>query len=414
MLRRVTAALCGQEISMISRYAKDNLLIGTGHFLSHFYQLCLPTLFVVLQRQFNITFAELGLAVVLMTGTSAVLQTPIGFLVDRYGARPFLIGGALIMSLAISAMAFATAFWQILALALISGIGNAVFHPCDYAILAGSIPAERMGRSFALHSFTGNVGFALAPPIVAALSSVMDWRGVLLVVGGLGLPVVAAVILQSSILHDQTRKKEAVSSMPVRELLLHPTLLLFFLFYFLGAMASGGVLAWLITVLHQVKGLDLAAASAALTAYMIGSSGGVLLGGWVADKSDRYLAIFVAGLTTFSAITILAVDLVPMTGSVAIGLMLASGVGLGASRTPRDVMLKDAAPPGQIGKVFGFVSTGLPLGSAVTPVPFGFLIDHGHAELVLVLAAGFLLASILCMGSAKASASRDPMPTAAE
>ena len=399
---------------MISRYARVNLLIGTGHFLSHFYQLCLPTLFVVLQRQFNISFAELGLAVVLMTGTSAVLQTPIGFLVDRYGARLFLIGGALIMSLAISAMAFATAFWQILALALISGVGNAVFHPCDYAILAGSIPPERMGRSFALHSFTGNVGFALAPPIVAALSSVMDWRGVLLVVGGLGLPVVAAVILQSNILHDQIRAKEAVRSMPARELLLHPTLLLFFLFYFLGAMASGGVLAWLITVLHEVKGIDLAVASAALTAYMVGNSAGVLLGGWVADRSDRYLAIFVAGLTTFSAVTILAVDLLPMGGRAAIGLMLASGIGLGASRTPRDVMLKDAAPPGQIGKVFGFVSTGLPLGSAVTPVPFGFLIDHGHAELVLVLAAGFLLASILCMGSAKASASRGPMPTAAE
>ena len=399
---------------MISRYARVNLLIGTGHFLSHFYQLCLPTLFVVLQRQFNISFAELGLAVVLMTGTSAVLQTPIGFLVDRYGARLFLIGGALIMSLAISAMAFATAFWQILALALISGVGNAVFHPCDYAILAGSIPPERMGRSFALHSFTGNVGFALAPPIVAALSSVMDWRGVLLVVGGLGLPVVAAVILQSNILHDQTRAKEAVRSMPARELLLHPTLLLFFLFYFLGAMASGGVLAWLITVLHEVKGIDLAVASAALTAYMVGNSAGVLLGGWVADRSDRYLAIFVAGLTTFSAVTILAVDLLPMGGRATIGLMLASGIGLGASRTPRDVMLKDAAPPGQIGKVFGFVSTGLPLGSAVTPVPFGFLIDHGHAELVLVLAAGFLLASILCMGSAKASASRGPMPTAAE
>lgn len=396
---------------MISRYARVNLLIGTGHFLSHFYQLCLPTLFVVLQRQFSISFAELGFAVVLMTGTSAVLQTPIGFLVDRYGARLFLIGGALIMSLAISAMAFATAFWQILALALISGVGNAVFHPCDYAILAGSIPPERMGRSFALHSFTGNVGFALAPPIVAALSSVLDWRGVLLVVGGLGLPVVAAVILQSNILHDQTQKKESVRSMPVRELLLHPTLLLFFLFYLLGAMASGGVLAWLITVLHEVKGLDLAIASAALTAYMVGNSAGVLLGGWVADRSDRYLAIFVAGLTTFSAVTILTVDLIPMGGSVAIGLMLASGIGLGASRTPRDVMLKDAAPPGQIGKVFGFVSTGLPLGSAVTPVPFGFLIDHGYAELVLVLAAGFLLASILCMGSAKASASRDLMPT---
>jgi hypothetical protein len=34
-------------------------------------------------------------------------------------------------------------------------------------------------------------------------------------------------------------------------------------------------------------------------------------------------------------------------------------------------MLKDAAPLGQVGKVFGFVSAGLPLGSAA-PVPFSF------------------------------------------
>jgi MFS family permease len=187
---------CGavQGGSMIGRDARINLLISTGHFLSHFYQLCLPPLFLVWQRQFDISFAELGLSVVLMTGTAAVLQTPVGFLVDRYGARPFLIGGALVMSLAIALMGFATAFWQILALALISGIGNAVFHPCDYAILAGSIRKERMGRSFALHGFSGSIGFALAPPTITALLSVMDWRGVLLVVGGLGLPVVAALI----------------------------------------------------------------------------------------------------------------------------------------------------------------------------------------------------------------------------
>ena len=114
---------------MVGRDARINLLISTGHFLSHFYQLCLPPLFLVWQRQFDISFAELGLSVVLMTGTAAVLQTPVGFLVDRYGAPPFLIGGALVMSIAIALMAFASAFWQILALALISGIGNSVFHP---------------------------------------------------------------------------------------------------------------------------------------------------------------------------------------------------------------------------------------------------------------------------------------------
>jgi len=67
-------------------------------------------------------------------------------------------------------------------------------------------------------------------------------------------------------------------------------------------------------------------------------------------------------------------------------------------------MVKDAAPPGQIGKVFGFVSAGLPLGSAVTPVPFGMLIDRGHPELVLVLVAVVLLLSLFCGGSARVSA----------
>src|SRR3984893_11889205 len=99
---------------MISRDARVNSLIGTGHFLSHYYQLCLPPLFLVWQRQFDVNFAELGLTVVLMMGAAAVLQTPLGFLIDRHGARPFLIGGALLMSLAIAVMAFATAFWQIL------------------------------------------------------------------------------------------------------------------------------------------------------------------------------------------------------------------------------------------------------------------------------------------------------------
>jgi hypothetical protein len=76
---------------------------------------------------------------------------------------------------------------------------------------------------------------------------------------------------------------------------------------------------------------------------------------------------------------------------------------MGASRTPRDVMLKDACPPGQIGKVFGFVSSGLPLGGAITPVPLGFLIDMGYPVLVLPVVAALLGLSLLCAGSARAS-----------
>ena len=66
-------------------------------------------------------------------------------------------------------MSLATAFWQIQLLAVLSGIGNSVIHPADYAILSGSIDKDRIGRSFAVHTFSGNVGFALGAPVTAFL-----------------------------------------------------------------------------------------------------------------------------------------------------------------------------------------------------------------------------------------------------
>ncbi len=389
---------------MLSRDARANLLIGTGHFLSHFYQLCLPPLFLVWQRQFDVSFADLGLAPVVMSTMAALLQTPYGFVIDRFGARRFLIANTVAMSLAVALMACATAYWQIVLLATISGTANAVYHPADYSILTGSISKERLGRSFAIHTFAGNAGMALAPPVVAVLMLIVGWRGTLLIVGLLGLPVAAAILWQSNILHDQSRGAEKGGALSVRGLLLDRTLVLFFLFYLLGSMAGGGVQAWLITILHQVKGIDLALASTALTAHMVGASGGVLLGGWTVDRFRSHVGIAVAALTAFSAALIVLLGLMPVTGMVAAVLMFLSGAALGLSRTPRDIMLTEAAPPGDIGKVFGFVSAGLPLGAALTPVPFGYLMDHGGGDWVLIAIALILTASILCIGSARASA----------
>jgi FSR family fosmidomycin resistance protein-like MFS transporter len=396
----------------LSRTARVNVLIGNGHFLSHFYVLCLPPMFLAWQSAFHVSFAELGMTIMLMSGTTAILQTPVGFLVDRHGARPFLIGGTLLMSLSLAAMGLATQFWQILALATLSGIGNSVIHPADYAILSGSVDKDRMGRSFALHTFSGNLGFSAGPPVAAFLMAFIGWRGTLLTVGLLGVPVVVSIVLQSRILRDQIRETvhAGAARMSGRDLLTNRTMILFFLFFMLGAMAGGGVQSWLVTVLHTTKGIDLAVAATALTAYMLGSTTGVLFGGWFADTFKQHVLPFVTGLTILSALLMVGIDGLNLPIAAIVAMTFLSGLALGASRTPRDVMVKDAAPPGQIGKVFGFVSSGLPLGAAVTPVPFGILIDKGHPELVLVLVAVILLLSLFCAGSARVSASRTEVP----
>jgi MFS family permease len=379
-------------------------VIGLGHFLSHFYILALPPLFLVWREEFQVSFAALGAAVALMSAVTAILQTPVGFLVDRYGARGFLVGGNLLMALSISAMAFAPSFEWILLLAALSGVGNSVIHPADYAVLAGSIDKSRMGRAFSWHTMTGNLGFAVAPPVVAAMLLVMGWREALFILGLLGVPVVALILWQSRILSDQPRAKQReAGALSGRQLLFSRPILLFFGFFLLSAMAGTATQAFLIPVLGLLWGVPLAIASMALTGYMAGATGGTLIGGWYVDRYKRHLA-FVAVLSVFSAGCMLLVGAVPLGPVLTLVVPFLAGLALGASRTPRDVMLKDASPPGEVGKVFGFVSSGLPLGGAITPIPFGFLLDVGMAWLVLPVIAVLILASLLCAGWAQSEA----------
>ena len=68
-------------------------LIGVAHSLSHFFQLALPPLFPLLRAEFDVSWTLLGLLVGVFYGASGVTQFAAGFAVDRFGARPVLLGG---------------------------------------------------------------------------------------------------------------------------------------------------------------------------------------------------------------------------------------------------------------------------------------------------------------------------------
>lgn len=74
-------------------------------------------------------------------------------------------------------------------------------------------------------------------------------------------------------------------------------------------------------------------------------------------------------------------------------VMSAAGFANGIIFPSRDMIVREATPPGQFGKVFGFVTTGFNIGGMVTPLVFGALLDHGLPRWVfLFVAAGTLLA----------------------
>ena len=79
-------------------------LIGVGHFLSHFYILCIPPMLPLLAREFDVGFAMLGAAIAGYACLGGILQATVGSLIDRFGARQVLAAGLGLNAAAIAAM----------------------------------------------------------------------------------------------------------------------------------------------------------------------------------------------------------------------------------------------------------------------------------------------------------------------
>ena len=376
-------------------------LISTGHFMSHLYFLVLPPLFYSLREEFGVSFTELGVMMTAIYGTSAVAQIPIGFMVDRFGARVVLTIGLILMSVGFGLVGLATTFWMIIPLVMIAAAGNSVFHPADYAILSSSISDSRMGRAFSIHTFAGHLGSAAAPATIGILAITFGWRAALMMAGAFGLLIMFAMISQWNSLHDaalpkKKSKEDASAASTTKDgiaLLFSRTMILFFLFFATLSMTSSGMQAFSVSALVDLHGTPINTANAALTAYLLCSALGILIGGEISDRTERHdvVAGVVFILTAIITVIIAAVDL---TFLPLITLMVVMGLGQGIIRPARDMMVRAASPKGQTGKVFGFVSAGITAGSALAPIPFGYIIDQGHPEWAFYLMAIFMVVAL--------------------
>jgi FSR family fosmidomycin resistance protein-like MFS transporter len=87
-------------------------------------------------------------------------------------------------------------------------------------------------------------------------------------------------------------------------------------------------------------------------------------------------------------------------------LSAAAGFSSGLTNPSRDLIVRATTPPGSTGKVYGFVYSGLDVGSMVTPVYFGWLLDGGRPSVVfytVVVTAILTIATVLNLPTAKAA-----------
>lgn len=374
---------------------RDALVIGlvaTGHALSHFLQLVLPPLFPMIREDLGISYSTLGLVVTLFFVVSAVLQPLAGFLVDRVGGRNVLICGVGFMTAGIAIAGFAGSA-PVLALGfVIMGAGNSVFHPADFSILNGRVSQPRLGYAFSAHGIAGSLGFGAAPLFSAAISALYGWHAALLAAAGVGVAVLIAMLANARHLHvpEVHRKEKAAHDVRV---LLSPPVMMCFLFFLLWGGAYAGLSTFSISAMQLQFGVGATLAASAVTAYMVGSAGGMLCGGYVAAQSARHDLVAASGLS-IAALIMLAIAAGAVAGA---GLPLAFGLAgfiAGVTYPSRDLIVRAATPPGAAGRVYGFVYSGLDVGSVLTPVCYGLMIDGGLPQGVFYAIFGFTACAI--------------------
>ena len=377
-------------------------LIGTAHGCSHFFQLVLPPLFPFFILEFEVSYTELGAMMSLFFAVSALAQPVAGFVVDRVGARHVLIGGLLVYCVAIALCATLPAFWMFFPLVILVGLGNCVFHPSDLSILSASVTPSRLGRAFGVHTFGGNLGWALAPVFMLTCAGLFGWRIAVVAAASVGLLVALILILNRADLRDTTtsdateRTRSRVGLAP----LFSPPVLLCFLYFALVATATIGLQNFLPPTLGALHDVPLALGGSALTGFLLGASLGVLLGGLLADRSGQHRLIIGGGLAG-AAMLILVVSASALSALLLVATISLAGLLAGLTSPSRDMLVRSASPVGATGRVFGFVYSGLDAGSALAPITIALMLDHGRPQWVLWLVAAVLCAATLTAGSVR-------------
>jgi MFS transporter, FSR family, fosmidomycin resistance protein len=377
-------------------------LVGLAHGTSHFFHMLLPPLFPLFVREFGVSYAELGLLVTLFFVVSGIGQALAGFLVDRIGARPVLFVALACFAAAALVGASAQSMNGLMLAAALAGFGNSPFHPIDFTILNKRVAQTRLGHAFSVHGISGNLGWAVAPVFQhAVIQATGSWRSALVACAVWAIAVLALMLWQRRAIDDRVvaaappKGEAAGADAGTFAFLRLPLVWLCFSFFIFSTATLSAIQSFAGPALARMYGLPIETAAYVVTGYMLAGVAGMLMGGFVAARVrrlERAVGLCLSG----SAVLLLLVGTGWLPATLALVVASAAGLGNGLAGPSRDMLIRQASPPGATGRVYGTVYSGLDIGFALAAPIFGAILDRGGAQGVFQGAALSLVLGVGC------------------
>lgn len=397
----------------VGRDARVMALIGVAHGSSHYYQLAFVTMLLIVRDRIGLSFDQVGFLGALFYAVSGFGQTAAGFAVDRFGARPILAAGLLMLGLSLGLFAFVYSFAGFAAIAVLGGLGNSVFHPADFALLNASIDQKRLGRAFSVHGLGGSLGWAAGPAMYFLDGAVGPANTALLgAIPGLVLSVLVWGHRDSLVDHRIKARAAAAGPSPW-SLFIQPSILLCLVFFALVAANTVGIQQFAVPAFQSMFGVTQSYAALCLIVFVVGSASGMLLGGYFADRMSRHERVAAVGLVGAAAFTV-PIAMLSVTPALLPFLLFGAGFAGGTTNPSRDMIVRQATPPGASGKVYGFVYSGLDIGSFLAPLVFGQAMSLGHPATMFWIAIGLYLANATLVTVIRQTSPARTVPAPAE
>jgi MFS family permease len=250
--------------------------------------------------RFQADASTLALFAVVQLAVYGGMQIPIGVLLDRFGSRPIMTIGMLLMAAGQLTMALSPSIGVAIIARVLLGAGDAAIFPAVLRLVATWFPAQRGPLMVQFTGILGQAGQLIALVPVAALLHATTWSITFGSIAGLGVlfTILVALVIRNHpaergadvTVNTDTGVIRVVTSaidtgVGIRAAWAHPGTRLAFWSHFTTPFAGTAfVLLWGMPFLTAAQGLDSAHAAGIISVYVVA---GMAMGPIIGDLSRR-------------------------------------------------------------------------------------------------------------------------------
>ncbi len=347
----------------------------------------------ILQTEFALTYASIGVLRALYAGTMAGLQVPAAKLAQRIGGPRMLAAGTAVAGAAYLGLGASSTLAILVVALILGGLGSSTQHPIASSLVAAAYHGPRSRGALGTYNFAGDLGKMALPAVTAGLIAIMSWRLAAAAVGIIALLGAGAILRAPwNPLAAGDRRTEAPAPNSKAHERANPPRSGFALLLTIGVIDSATRMGFLtfLPFLLRAKGAGLPEIGVALALVFAGGAAGKLVCGFLGARLGVLTTVFITEGATAAGI----LALLPVTIGAALALLPIIGVALNGTSSVLYGTVPELVTADRRESAFGVFYTGTIGAGALSPALYGLVGDAISLPAAMLLVAAVVLLTL--------------------